>query len=143
MKNIKSCFIFYAIIIAVVFSSGCLLGVLITPISANYARYEAKNTEKKHLTTTDEHNADITADIYNYIELTARAEYSDEFRVCEVAAGEYTAGEYLEISGVGLYQIRENADVAPGNIVIFFNNAEHVDEFNKKTVKVRVCSDEV
>lgn len=142
MKSIKWCFKFYLLIAALIFASGCLVGVCITPISANHARYEPENAQNEGLTTTDVcYNAAHA--LYDYTELKVLAEYSDEYRVCEVAAGEYKSGSYLEISGVGLYQVRESADVAPGNIVIFFNNAERVDGFNKKTVKVRECSDEI
>lgn len=143
MKSIKWCFKFYLVIAALIFASGCLVGVCITPVSANHARYESKNAENKGLTTTDVCYDVGTDALYDYAELTVCAEYSNEYRVCKVAAGEYDSGTYLEISGVGLYQIRESADVIPGNIVIFFNNVEDVDEFNKKIVKARVCSDEV
>lgn len=141
MKRIKSCFIFYAVIILIVFFTGCLVGVCITPISDNYGSYTSENEENEGLTNIDGCYVHVTDVLNDYTELTASGRISSEHRICESA--DYADGTCLEISGVGLYTVRRNESIIPGDIVIFFNSVETAAEFNKKTVKVRVCDDEV
>lgn len=141
MKSIKSCFIFYAIVILIVFFTGCIVGICITPNYAKSECYEDETPIFNYFTTMDGGNEDVTAVLDDYTELTASGRVSSDDHVCE--SSDYADGTCLEISGVGIYTVRRNESIIPGDIVIFFSSVESAAEFNKKTVKVRVCDDEV
>ena len=86
--------------------------------------------------------ADISLDdLYGYKVFTASAFYSSADSVCVCAPGELPDGEFVEISGVGVYLVRENEHVALGELHIHFNSAEDAENFDKKEVKVRVCDE--
>lgn len=141
MKRIKSCFIFYAVIILIVFGLGCIVGVCITPNYTKNGCYEVESPVFNYFTTTDGCYEDAAAVLDDYRELTASGRVSSDYRICE--SSDYADGTCLEISGVGIYTVRRNESIVPGNIVIFFSSVESAAEFNKKTVKVRVCDDEI
>ena len=86
--------------------------------------------------------ADISLDALNDYEVfTARAFYCSADSVCVCAPGELPDGEFVEISGVGVYLVRESEHIAPGELHIYFNSAKDAENFDKKQVKVRVCDE--
>ncbi len=86
--------------------------------------------------------ADISLDDLNGYEIyTATARCSSAAGACVVAPGELPVGAYVEISGVGVFTVRESDKLMPGQMDIHFSSAEDAEAFDTKQVKVRICDE--
>ncbi len=125
---------------SIIFISALVAGVMYIIGYAVGAGYEEPAPMDSQIVFTQP--ADISLDELNGYEIfTASAFYSSADSVCVCAPGELPDGEFVEISGVGVYLVRESEHVASGEIHIHFNSAEDAENFDTKQVKVRVCDE--